>query len=71
MHDLNNQNNVEMFMTSICGRTAFAAEKKIRELKTRVVKLNIQKLKISPTNNLKLCRKHELCTKQKIWVKSK
>ena len=46
MHDLNNQNNVEMFTTSIRGRKAFTAEQKIRELKTRVAKHNIQKLKI-------------------------
>ena len=49
IHDLNNQNNVEMFTTSIRGDKAFAAEQKIRELKTRVAKLNIRKLKISPT----------------------
>ena len=48
-HDLNNQNNVEMFTTSIRGGKMFAAGQKIRELKTRVGKLNIQKLKISPT----------------------
>ena len=46
MHDLNNQNNVEMFTTSIRFRKAFPAEQKIRELKTRVAKHNIQKLKI-------------------------
>ena len=49
IHDLNNQNNVEMFTTSIREDKAFAAEQKIRELKTRVAKLNIQKLKILPT----------------------
>ena len=38
-----------MFTTSIRGDKAFAAEQKIRELKTRVGKLNIRKLKISPT----------------------
>ena len=38
-----------MFTTSICGAKAFAAEQKIRELKAMVAKLNIQKLKISPT----------------------
>ena len=48
-HDLNNQNNVKMFTTSIRGGKMFAAGQKIRELKTRVAKLNIQKLKISPT----------------------
>ena len=47
IHDLNDQNNVEMFTTSIRGGKAFAAEQKIRELKTRVGKLKIQKLKIS------------------------
>ena len=41
--------NVKMFTTSICSGKAFVAEQKIRELKTRVVTLNIQKLKISPT----------------------
>ena len=33
----------------IRGDKAFAAERKIRELKTRIAKLNAQKLKISPT----------------------
>ena len=37
-----------MFLTSLRGGKAFAAEQKIRELKTRIAKLNIQKLKISP-----------------------
>ena len=37
-----------MFTTSVPGGKAFAA-KKIRELKTRVAKPSIQKLKISPT----------------------
>ena len=46
--DLNVQNNVEMFTTSVRGGKAFAAEQKIRELKTRISKLNAQKLKISP-----------------------
>ena len=38
-----------MFSTSIRGRKVFAAEQKIRVLKTRVAKLIIQKLKISTT----------------------
>ena len=42
-------NNVEMFTTSVRGGKAFAAEQKIREIKTRISKLNAQKLKISPT----------------------
>ena len=44
--DLNDQNNVEMFATSTRGGKAFAAEQKIRELKTRISKLNAQKLNI-------------------------
>ena len=46
--DLNVQNNVEMFTTSVRGGKAIAAEQKIRELKIRISKLNAQKLKISP-----------------------
>ena len=46
--DLNDENNVEMFTTAVRGGKAFAAEQKIRELKTRISKLNAQKLKISP-----------------------
>ena len=46
--DLSRLNNVDMFSTSVRGGKAFAAEQKIRELKTRVAKLNGQKLKISP-----------------------
>ena len=38
-----------MFTTSVRGGKAFAAEQKIRELKTRIAKLNAQKLKTSPT----------------------
>ena len=45
--DLNDENNVDMFTSSVRGGKAFAAEHKIRELKTRVSKLNAQKLKIS------------------------
>ena len=48
LKDLNYQNNVEMFTTSVRGGKAFAAEQKIRELKTRIAKINAQKLKISP-----------------------
>ena len=49
IHDQNDQNKVEMFTASILVDKAFASEQEIRELKTRVAKLNIQKLKISPT----------------------
>ena len=45
---LNDLNNFEMFITAVRGGKAFAAEQKIRELKTRISKLNAQKLKISP-----------------------
>ena len=44
--DLNKQNNVKRFSTSLRGGKAFAAEQKIRELKTRISKLKRQKLKI-------------------------
>ena len=46
--DLNRKINVEMFSTSLRGGKAFAAEQKIRELKTRISKLKSQKLKITP-----------------------
>ena len=46
--DLNDLNNIEMFSTSLRGGKAFAAEQKIRELKTRIAKLHGQKLKINP-----------------------
>ena len=41
--DLNRENNVEMFSTSLRGGKAFAAEQKIRELKKRVALLNSQR----------------------------
>ena len=46
--DLNDENNIDMFTTAVRGGKAFAAEQKIRELKTRISKINAQKLKISP-----------------------
>ena len=46
--DLNELNNVTMFSTSLRGGKAFAAEQKIRELKTRIARLRSQKLKIPP-----------------------
>ena len=48
IQDLNDLNNVKMFSTSLRGGKVFAAEQKIRELKTRIAKLHSQKLKISP-----------------------
>ena len=46
--DLNDMNNIEMLSTTLRGGKAFPAEQKIRELKTRIAKLNVQKLKVSP-----------------------
>ena len=65
--DLNELNNVEMFSTSLRGGKAFVAEQKIKELKTRISKLNGQKLKISPKKKRNLNTKHEHSTKQKLW----
>ena len=56
--DLNDLNNVEMFSTSPKGGKAFAAEQKIRELKTRIAKLNSQKLKISPRRIIEMSTKN-------------
>ena len=47
--DLNDENNVEMFTSSVRGGKAFAVEQKIRELEARIAKINAQKLKISPS----------------------
>ena len=47
--DLNSSNHVEMFTSAVRGGKAFAAEQTIIELKTRIAKINAQKLKISPT----------------------
>ena len=47
--ELNGEDNVEMFAIAVRGGKMFAAEQKIRVLKTRISKLNAQKLKISPT----------------------
>ena len=49
IHNQNDQNKVEMFPASIRVDKAFPSEQEIRELKTRVAKLNIHKFKISPT----------------------
>ena len=53
IEDLNDENNVAMFTSSVRGGEAFAAEQKIRELKTRLSKLNAQKLKITHTKIIK------------------
>ena len=55
--DLNKQNNVKMFSTSLrCGKV-FAAEQKIRELKTRISELKVQKLKITPNKIIEISTK--------------
>ena len=46
---LNDENTIEMFTSSVRRGKAFATEQRIRELKTRISKLNAQKLKIIPT----------------------
>ena len=56
--DLNDENNVEMFTSSVRVWKAFAAEQKIRELKTRISKLNAQKLKITPTKIIQISALH-------------
>ena len=52
--DLNNENNVEMFTSSVRSGKAFAAEQRISELKTRISKLNAQKLKITLPRSYKM-----------------
>ena len=47
--DLNDKCGAEMFTTSVKGGKAFAAEQKIRELKTRIAKLNALKMKVLHT----------------------
>ena len=47
--DLNDENNVEMFISSVRRGKVFAAEQKMRKLKTRIGKISAQKLKITPT----------------------
>ena len=56
--DLNKQNNVEMFSTSLRGGKAFAAEQKIRELKTKISKLKGQKLKITQKKIIEISTKN-------------
>ena len=51
--DLNDLDNVDMFTNSLHGSKAFAAEQKIKELKTWITKINIQKLKISQAKIIK------------------
>ena len=62
-----------MFTSPVRGGTTFAAEQKIKELKTRVSKLDAQKFKISPAKivqnsilNVSLMKsvKYDLCSKE-------
>ena len=52
--DLNDLNNAEIFSASIRGGKAFAAEQKIRELKTRIAKLASKKMKISQKKKIEM-----------------
>ena len=70
--DLNDISNVRMLTSAVRGRKAFAAEQKTGELKTRIPKINVQKLKISPTKiietstanmNLRPSKKYGIATK--------
>ena len=61
-----------MFTTSVRGGKAFPAEQKIRELKTRILKINAEKLKISPskiievsTLNMNLTKRFKMVYLQK------
>ena len=56
--DLNKQNNLKMFSTSLRGGKAFATKQKIRELKTRISKLKGQKLKITPNKIIEISTKN-------------
>ena len=65
-----------MFTSAVTGGKAFAAEQKIRESKTRIAKINAQKLKISPTKiieksvanmNLKPSKKYGLPSEDVEW----
>ena len=46
--DLNDENNVEMYTSTVREGKAFAAEQKKQELKSRIAKLNALKMKVSP-----------------------
>ena len=52
--DLHDINNVEVFPSAVRGGKAFAAEQKIKQLKTRIAKINAQKLKISPSKIIEM-----------------
>ena len=69
--DLNEKINIEMFTSSVRGGKAFAAEQKIRELKSRIAKLSALKLKVPPSKIITTSAENMKCFKWKIWDKSK
>ena len=69
--DLNYENNMEVFTSSVQGGKAFAAEQKIRELKSRIAKLNALEMKFTPTNLISNSeKKHERSNQRKIRAHS-
>lgn len=69
--DLNYENNMEVFTSSVQGGKAFATEQKIRELKSRIAKLNALEMKVTPTNLISNSeKKHERSNQRKIRVHS-
>ena len=65
--DLNYENNMEVFTSSVQGGKAFATEQKIRELKSRIAKLNALEMKVTPTNLISSSeKKHERSNQRKI-----
>ena len=49
IQNLNDQNDVKIFTTSVRGGKAFVAEQKVGKFKTAIAKLSIQKLNVLPT----------------------
>ena len=62
---LNKKYNVDMFSTAVCGRKAFAAKQKLRQLKKRLSRLLVlpkkqqDKPQITKHTDPKGCRKYE------------
>ena len=61
--DLNEKINIEMFTSSVRGGKAFAAEQKIRELKSRIAKLSALKLKVPPSKIITTSAENMKCFK--------
>ena len=49
IQNLNDQNDVKIFTTSVRGGKAFVAEQKVGKFKAAIAKLSIQKLNVLPT----------------------